>query len=170
MTGTAFSLKLIPAEYWIGGGEGFNPAEANVYIDFIQFERWSEEDDSQQDIVLVDQGGATDAASDGTPSIEGATSVHRVELYQDQVECEWEERGEGNFEVKIGGTVGIVADDPAIIEEITSLIDPDVPAEFGPDYTLEFNLRKTGDDPPISVESAIECSGTLTGIDPDWGP
>ncbi|MBM43457.1 MAG: hypothetical protein CMJ36_00370 [Phycisphaerae bacterium] len=170
MAENAFSVELIPAEYWIGGGDGFDPAEANVYIDFIQFERWSEDDDSQQDIALVDQGGVTDAGSDGTPSIHGATSIHRVDLYQDGVECEWEELGEGNFAVKIGGTVGVMTEDPAIIEELRSLIDPDVPAEFGPDYILEFNLRKTGDDPPITVESEIECSGTLTGIDPDWGP
>lgn len=171
MPETTFSLNMsIPAEYWIAGGKEFDPAEACVYIDFIQLERWDDTDESQQDIVLVDQGGITDVASDGSPSIEGAGSVHRVELYQDGVECEWEGRGDGDYGIKIGGKVGIVTDDPAIIEEISSIIDPDTPPEYGPSCVLKFNFRKTGDDPPMQVETSIEASGTLAGIDSKWGP
>ena len=33
MAENAFSVELIPAEYWIGGGDGFDPAEAAVSRD-----------------------------------------------------------------------------------------------------------------------------------------
>ena len=132
-------------------------SELTLYIEALRFERWNEEGEPW-DLVLIDRGSHTHQRwRDGKLGTSPTDVVVEADLYQDEIDWAWDDNPKG-ASISVGGSIGVDAR-PDSFE----------PGELD-ELSLVLTCRRDGDSPVEDVTFTDECSGDVEVLDPDWIP